>query len=162
VIVVVGDPISFDDLQPDKIEATDPEKRGMLYDIVSLRIGLKLQELKTQADKLALERPLSIYVQNRDNSHAVWQHVDWELFGMDYMLKSSDEASVIDDKTEDVKQIDRQHVPLEESNTFLSVKNHFCYGGILSRVRGYMNPSELMGFAARGLFVNGSFFGGEI
>lgn len=161
--MVVGDPISFDDLQPDKSEANNLESRGMLYDLVSSRVGLKLQELKTQADRLALERPVQIYVQNGSNAHAVWQHVDWELFGMDYILKSSDEAFEIDDKIQDVKQVKQLQVPLEESNICSSVKNRFCYdGGILSRVRGYMNPGELMGFAARGLFVNGRYFGGEI
>ncbi|KAF3340683.1 tafazzin-like isoform X2 [Carex littledalei] len=163
VIVVVGDPISFDDLQHDKNESNNSESRGILYDLVSSRIGLKLQELKTQVDKLALEKPLQIYVQNSSYNHAVWQHVDWEVLGMDYMLKSSDEASQINIKSEELKLVKQLRVPLEESNIYSSLKNRFCYeGGILNRVRGYMNPSELMGFAARGFFVNGRFFGGEV
>lgn len=161
--MVVGDPISFDDLQPDKNESNDSESRGILYDLVSSRIGLKLQELKTQVDKLALEKPSQIYVPNLSYNHAVWQHVDWEVLGMDSMLKSSDEACQIDVKTEELKLVKQLRVPLEESNIYSSFKNRFCYeGGILNRVRGYMNPSELMGFAARGFFVNGRFLGGEV
>ncbi|KAJ4775851.1 Phospholipid/glycerol acyltransferase family protein [Rhynchospora pubera] len=161
VIVVVGDPLSFDDLLPNKKEVLDPESREILYDLVSSRIGLKLQELKTQADKLALEKSLQISVQNESYSLTIWQHVDWEAFGMDYLLESSDTATHIDAKKEGLKQVEQLLVPYEESNVYSTSNDRFCHKeGSLSRVPGYMNPSEFVGFAARGLFVNGRCFGG--
>ncbi|KAJ1692119.1 hypothetical protein LUZ63_008817 [Rhynchospora breviuscula] len=161
VIVVVGDPLSFDDLLPNKNEVLDPESREILYDLVSSRIGLKLQELKTQADKLALEKSFQISVQNESYSLTIWQHVDWEAFGMDYLLESSDTATHIDAKREGLKQVEQLLVSYEESNAYSTSNDRFCHKeGSLSRVPGYMNPSELVGFAARGLFVNGRCFGG--
>ncbi|KAJ3696410.1 hypothetical protein LUZ61_000115 [Rhynchospora tenuis] len=162
VIVVVGDPLSFDDLLPNKNEVLDPESREILYDLVSSRIGRKLQELKTQADKLALEKSLQISVQNESYSLTIWQHVDWEAFGMDYLLESSDTATHIDAKREGLKHVDQLLVPYEESNVYTTANDRFCHReGILSQVPGYMKPSELVGFAARGLFVNGRFLEDE-
>ncbi|KAJ3676165.1 hypothetical protein LUZ60_003577 [Juncus effusus] len=160
VIVVIGDPISFDDLLIDKSESLNNLARGNLYDEISSRIGLKLQELKILVDKLALEQELQIQTNNLQNqnlnSHDIFQHVDWEAFGIDNLVTYStndNNTSQINSKKEDLKdstQLREKEKDVVSSN---SSKKWEFYG----RIRGYMNPNELMGFAARGLFVNGRF-----
>lgn len=52
-----------------------------------------------------------------------------------------------------VRSVDQPQKPNLVPQT---VRVGFSYeGGIVSRIRGHMNPIELMGFAARGLFMNG-------
>ncbi|RWW75955.1 hypothetical protein BHE74_00016024 [Ensete ventricosum] len=156
VTVLIGDPIFLDDLLVDK---DDPQhvSTGILYDAVSSRIGHRLQELKVQVDRLALEQPFEARdyysVHDREYGCRIWQQVDWEAFGIEnYMLEERSQISngVADDQP--MRIHDRSHT----TNSPRVIRmGFFDEGGIISRIRGYMNPSELMGFAARGLFING-------
>ncbi|KAG5626081.1 hypothetical protein H5410_011299 [Solanum commersonii] len=56
VTVLVGDPIDFDDLLA--AGEKDNMPRGKLYDAVSTRIGDRLQKLKAQVDRLAVQEAL--------------------------------------------------------------------------------------------------------
>ncbi|XP_020086443.1 uncharacterized protein LOC109708918 [Ananas comosus] len=157
VIVVIGDPINFTDLL---INKDDTEiSRGALYDAVSSRISHRLQELKVLVDKLALENsseaPDNYQIHNNEYGYALWQQVDWEAFGMGNLISLEEE-----DNSHAVDELKKKPVPsldhTRKANSFQNVRVGFSYeGGIVSRVRGYMNPTELMGFAARGLFMNG-------
>lgn len=156
VTVLIGDPIFLDDLLIDK---DDPQhvSTGILYDAVTSRIGRQLQELKVQVDRLALEQRLEVRdyysVHDREHGCGIWQQVDWEAFGIEnYMLEERSQISsgVADDQP--MRIHDRSHT----TNSPRVIRmGFFDEGGIISRIRGYMNPSELMGFAARGLFING-------
>ncbi|KAL5996130.1 hypothetical protein ACLOJK_026203 [Asimina triloba] len=156
VTVLIGDPIHFDDLL---LAAEDIEhiSRGALYDAVSSRIGHRLQELKIQVEKLSLEQPSQVHeysLHNTRRANGILQQVDWEAFGMgSYVLSEDDSPSkqIIQTQTRRVEDQPRA-VTLPNRN----VRMGFTYeGGIVSRIRGYMTPSELMGFAVRGLFMNG-------
>lgn len=160
--MVVGDPIYFEDLLVSKDDIPDAS-RGTLYDAVSTRIGRRLQELKVQADKLALEQQFELqqyHMREGKHGYGVWQQVDWEAFGMENVMPSSESDG---DSSQVSKQI-LPNQPKEESveqpvkRNFYdrTIRMGFSYdGGIMSRVRYYVNPAELMGFAARGLFMNG-------
>lgn len=154
VTVLIGDPVFLDDLLVDK---DDPQhvSTGILYDAVSLRIGHQLQELKVQVDRLALEQ-LSKTTDSTDSGEhgsGIWQQIDWEAFGIGHYM--SEEHSPNFNQIMDVQPIGR----LDQSPTLNSARisriRLFDEGGIISRIHGFMNPSELMGFAARGLFMNG-------
>lgn len=154
--MVIGDPINFTDLL---INKDDTEiSRGALYDAVSSRISYRLQELKVLVDKLALENsseaPDNYQIHNNEYGYALWQQVDWEAFGMGNLISLEEE-----DNSHAVDELKKKPVPSLDhtwkANSFQNVRVGFSYeGGIVSRVRGYMNPTELMGFAARGLFMN--------
>ncbi|XP_072985266.1 uncharacterized protein [Typha latifolia] len=155
VIVMVGDPIKFDDLLHNNDDTRDISV-GTLYDAVSSRISQRLQELKTQVDRLALEQPSEVqylYTGKTEYGYALWQQVDWEAFGMGNLL-SSEEDSLIIKKVEE--QATLSHAQPQKPNPSQTVRMTLSYErGIVSRIRGYMNPTEFMGFAARGLFMNG-------
>ncbi|KAJ0979815.1 hypothetical protein J5N97_015289 [Dioscorea zingiberensis] len=157
VIVVVGDPIHLEDLLQDK-DGYQNDSRGVLYDAVSSRIGHRLQELKVQVDRLALEQSFEVreyYMHNAARANGIWQQVDWEAFGIENVMSSDNTQIQISPTMTKLKEnLDQpRHQRLDYRAT---IKMGFSYdGGIVSRVRGYMNPSELMGFAARGLFLNG-------
>ncbi|KAB2621494.1 tafazzin [Pyrus ussuriensis x Pyrus communis] len=151
VTVVIGDPIYFDDLL--NSEGAKHVSRGKLYDAVSSRIGHRLSELKVQVDKLAqVTRSQNLPAQNTDRAAVILQHVDWELFGMGNLTPSEDDGS-----------------PLQETEIQLAAPPHtqeprpadWSYrvgfsreGGFASRMRSFMDQSEFMGFAARGIFMN--------
>ena len=152
--VLIGDPIHFDDLLNE--EQTQHMSRGKLYDAVSSRVSRRLQELKVQVDKLALEH--SIQLQNHDMQTTEWaagilHQVDWESFGMGSYITSEDDSSSRLEIQSPMKlnvTNTQEHAPSER---YFGMG--FSYeGGIVSRIRGYMDPTELMGFAARGLFLN--------
>ncbi|KAJ6737637.1 TAZ PROTEIN TAFAZZIN [Salix viminalis] len=54
VTVLLGDPIQFDDILD--AEGAENISRGKMYDAVASRIGHRLQQLKIQVEKLALEQ----------------------------------------------------------------------------------------------------------
>ncbi|PKA58434.1 N-acylphosphatidylethanolamine synthase [Apostasia shenzhenica] len=149
VTVVVGNPIPLNDLIVNDAENVS---RGILYDAVSSRITNRLRELKVQADRLALENAnnfLDFYLHNSERVYRLWQQVDWEAFGIEDVMQSQENPPI-------TKQLmanhDHQQEPNSNRRTF---KMNFSYdGGIVSRVRGCMNPAEFMGFAASGLFMN--------
>ncbi|XP_010921824.1 uncharacterized protein [Elaeis guineensis] len=156
VMVLIGDPIAFDDLIVDK-DGGQLDSRGILYDAVSSRIGHRLQELKVQVDRLALQQPLEVqeyYIHNSERGYGIWQQVDWEAFGMENFMFLEEDSKFV--KLVSPNQT-MQNVDQPESLNLATqtVRVGFFYeGGIVSRIRGYMNPTELMGFAARGLFIN--------
>ena len=152
--MVVGDPIYFEDLLVSK--DTEDASRGTLYDTVSSRIGQRLRELKVQAERLALEQQLEVQQHDGRQGYGIWQQVDWEAFGMENVMSSDGDTS---------KQVlpNKPNRPLEQpphpNSGHRTIRMGFRYeGGIMSRVRCYVNPSEFMGFAARGLFMNDQSF----
>lgn len=153
-MVLIGDPISFDDLLNE--EKIQHMSRGKLYDAVSSRIGHRLQELKVQVEKLSIEHSIQLQnhlMQTREWAAGILHQVDWESFGMESYLPSVDDS---------LSRLEIQaQMKLNVTNTQDTTPSErplrmaFSYeGGIVSRIRGYMDPTELMGFAARGLFLN--------
>ncbi|KAK1388452.1 Tafazzin [Heracleum sosnowskyi] len=84
---------------------------------------------------------------------AVSARVDWESLGMeDYIGLDEQEPP----KQNFVTERKAEHVNGKENT---SQNRYFRMGlsyegGIVSRIRGYMDPTELMGFAARGIFTS--------
>ncbi|KAI4310945.1 hypothetical protein MLD38_035887 [Melastoma candidum] len=149
VIVVVGDPLDFDDVI--LMEESQHITRGHLYDAVSSRIGHTLQELKLQADRLALEQSLAQLhgpgQQNSERAARILQLIDWESLGATH--ESSPDQFPSTKKESHLQQEPDLKSTGEHHNIGLAYE-----GGIMSRMRGLVDPSELMGFAARGLFIN--------
>lgn len=156
--VLVGHPIHFDDLLREEINSEVP--RGKIHDAISLRIGQRLQELKARVDKIALEQSLAAAhshpVPEAERVAGILHQVDWESFGMESYM-----ASVITaDHRRERHSVQQSGLPqpVEPSNSASDAKfftTGFSYeGGIMSRIQSYVNPTELMGFAARGLFLN--------
>lgn len=148
--MLIGDPLFLDDLVMYK---DDPQhvSTGILYDAVSTRIGHQLQELKSQVELLAAEQQLEIRdVDNRERATGIWQQVDWEAFGMENMLEEPAGTTNVATHDHPIQVLE------QKSNSTRSIRIRLVdEGGIVSRIRGFMNPSELMGFAARGLLING-------
>lgn len=172
VIVVVGDPINFDDLMADNSNDSQHISRGDLYDKVTERIGQRLQQLKVEVDRLAAEQKAEL--QNRctadtvNDGYKVWQRVDWESFGIGNMLSSAEHSSA----QEPPKQI--QHEVLLAEQTVSSpatqaepeprLEEEQSIFSPISRDAGvphwfsrHTDASEFMGFAARGLVRNGRY-----
>lgn len=174
VIVVVGDPINFDDLITDNSGDTQDISRGILYDRASERIGQQLQQLKAEVDRLAAEHRAELQNRHIDNTvndgYRVWQQVDWESFGIGNMLSSAEHSSVQEPpkqvQHELLLAVDSISPPKQaepeahlEEQTISPVPS----SAISSNVRiphwfsRHTDASELMGFAARGLLKNGKF-----
>ncbi|KAE8702664.1 hypothetical protein F3Y22_tig00110482pilonHSYRG00592 [Hibiscus syriacus] len=152
VTVLIGDPIHFDDLL--NVEDTPDASRGKLYDAVASRIGHQLQNLKVKVDKLALEQYIELENLNKDGAECaanILHQVDWDPFGLGSHEYMGDEPSV-----EKIRaQTKRNDIGPEEATPDRYLRTGFsCEGGIGSRIRSYMDPTELMGFAARGLLMN--------
>lgn len=158
--VVIGDPIDFDDLVNDNVEENLNVSRGKLYDAVSARIGDRLQKLKAQVDRLALEQQL--HSKNHpcrvtEQAEGILQHVDWESLGMESYMGNH---SILTTEGNSVAEHEKFEITQPQENdsspdTYLKMGVSSSYeGGFVSRIRGYVDPTELMGFAARGLFVN--------
>lgn len=154
VTVLVGDPVEFDDLLG--MEGYPGMSRGKLYDAVSARIGERIRKMKAQVDRLALEQ--SLQSQNypwrcTDRAAGILRQVDWESLGMeDYIGLDEQEPP----KQNVVTEHKAEHVNVKENT---SQNRYFRMGlsyegGIVLRIRGYMDPTELMGFAARGIFTS--------
>lgn len=125
-------------------EQTAHVSRGKLYDAVSSRIGQRLQQLKVQVERLAIEQP------SPERVAEILQQIDWESFGLQNQVLTEDYS---------LAQESQAHSTLDATCT--QERSFFRMGlsyrnGFATRMRGYMDPTELMGFAARGLFVNGS------
>ncbi|KAK3441593.1 hypothetical protein EUGRSUZ_B01913 [Eucalyptus grandis] len=155
VIVLIGDPIHFDDLL--NMEGLENVSRGKLYDAVTSRIGHRLQELKMLVDKLALEQSMQSCTHSMQNSERVagiLQQVDWESFGIEAEAISEHHPST---QNPHIQPEERICSPKDTVGTDRYFRMGFSYegGAFMSRMRGYMDPSELMGFAAKGLFMNG-------
>ncbi|KAK9084228.1 hypothetical protein Scep_030699 [Stephania cephalantha] len=152
VTILVGDPIQFDDLLT--LDSDRVTSRGSLYDAISSRIGQRLIELKVQVDRLALEHAIQILEHtacNEERAAGMLQQVDWEAFGMGSYILSKDKSSV---QTIEIQPEVDLNQPRGSAFSDLNCSMRFSYeGGIVSRIKGYMEPTELMGFAARGLFM---------
>lgn len=154
VTVLIGQPIYFDDLL---MEENYNETRENLYDAVSSRIGNQLQELKVQVERLALEQ--SLQSQNypwrcTERAARILQQIDWESLGMESYINPEDDSFTSLENSRAEPRTNRGH-PKEPNSPDRCFRVGFSYeGGIVSRIRGYMDPTELMGFAARGLFMN--------
>ncbi|GMJ11769.1 hypothetical protein like AT3G05510 [Hibiscus trionum] len=150
VTVLIGDPIPFDDLL--NVEDTSDASRGKLYDAVASRIGHQLQNLKVKVDKLALEQSIQLENLNKDGAERaanILHHVD--PFGLGSLEYMADESSVEKARA----QTKPNDISPEEAAPDRYLRMGFsCEGGIGSRIRSYMDPTELMGFAARGLLMN--------
>lgn len=169
VIVVVGDPIHFDDLIVDNGEDTQHISRGILYDKATERIGQQLQQLKVEVDRLAAEQKAELQSRCIDDTvndgYRLWQQVDWEAFGIGNMLSSDREP---------LKQVQHELLLAEQSTSLpkqaepeLHLEEQSVSPvpgaaispdvGVPHWFRRHSDPSELMGFAARGLLKNGRF-----
>ncbi|XP_021816926.1 tafazzin [Prunus avium] len=152
VTVVIGDPIYFDDLL--NSEGAKHVSRGKLYDAVSSRIGHRLRELKVQVDKLAqVTRPQNLPAQNTERAAVILQQVDWESFGMGNFVSSEDDDSLVPETQ--VQLVSTYTQEPRSTDTDRRFRVGFSREvGIASRMRSFMDHPDLMGFAARGLFMN--------
>lgn len=155
VIVVVGDPINFDDLLIDNCDDTQHISRGILYDKATERIGQRLQELKVEVDRLAAEQQSELQNHNvSDDGYRLWQQVDWEGFGIGSSMLSSEPSAVQvpskEAEPEPHLEVERSASPAPSASTSYNVAVPHWF-------QRHVDPSELMGFAARGLIKNGKF-----
>ncbi|CAD6235090.1 unnamed protein product [Miscanthus lutarioriparius] len=155
VIVVVGDPISFDDLLIDNCDDTQHISRGILYDKATERIGQRLQELKVEVDRLAAEQRSELQNHNvSDDGYRLWQQVDWEGFGIGSSMLSSEPSAVQvpskEAEPEPHLEVERSVSPAPSASTSYNVAVPHWF-------QRHVDPSEFMGFAARGLIKNGKF-----
>ncbi|KAI4369387.1 hypothetical protein MLD38_017829 [Melastoma candidum] len=154
VIVVVGDPLDFEDVL--NMEESQHVTRGHLYDAVSSRIGHTLQELKLQADRLAPEQSGRLHElgqQNSERAANILQLIDWESLGVTPEVSPDQFSSTKKDSHF------QQEPHLKNTGEHLNISLAY-EGGIMSRMRCLVDPSELMGFAAKGLFINCRLSGG--
>lgn len=145
VTVLLGDPIHFDDILD--AEGVENISRGKMYDAVSSRIGQRLQQLKVQVEKLALEQSVEFQQAAAgitERAADMLQQVDWGSFGA---------GSHVSTEERDLPCEPRPSQELLSSGRYFRIG--FSYDSIIiSRMRGYMDSTELLGFAARGLFMN--------
>lgn len=156
------------------VEEAQRMSREKLYDVAASRIGSRLHQLKVQVDRLAHEQAMHVHrrlVRSEEQAAGILQQVDWELFGMRSYLSIEDDSS-LRQETEIPARLDvecsqqpaslsqeteiQPRVNVDYSQEFAS--HNWCSKvnghGIVSRMPGYIDPTELMGFAARGLFMN--------
>lgn len=155
VTVLIGDPIEFNDIR--NLEENQDVSRGKLYDAVSARIGDRLKKLKACVDRLAIEQSLQSqnYPWNcTDRAAGMLQQVDWESLGMESYLGTDCDPLPRRQGLQAEEKLDITSKQEDDSpNRYF--KMGFSYEcGMVSRIRGYVDPTELMGFAARGLFAN--------
>jgi monolysocardiolipin acyltransferase len=150
------------------VEQAQHESRGKLYDGVASRIGHRLQQLKIQVDRLAIEQAMQLQnhpVRSLDQTAGILHQLDWESFGMGSYLSTEDDSSLRQESeipprldgtySEEPTSSLGQETQIQPKLNYTYLKVGLSYGdGIMSRIRGYMDPTELMGFAARGLFMN--------
>ncbi|RLM61397.1 hypothetical protein C2845_PM14G13830 [Panicum miliaceum] len=156
VVVVVGDPINFDDLIIDNSDDTQHISRGILYDKATQRIGQRLQELKVKVDRLASEQQSELrnhHIQNvSDDGYRLWQQVDWEGFGIGSSMLPS-EPSFVQEQSKEAEP----EPPLEVEQSLSPAPSAAISFNVPHWFQRHVDPSELMGFAARGLIKNGKF-----
>lgn len=145
VTVLLGDPIHFDDILD--AEGVENISRGKMYDAVASRIGQRLQQLKVQVEKLASEQSVEFQQAAAgitERAADMLQQVDWGSFGA---------GSHVSTEERDLPCEPRPSQELLSSDRYFRIG--FSYDSIIiSRMRGYMDSTELLGFAARGLFMN--------
>nr|GLL37326.1 tafazzin isoform X1 [Ipomoea trifida] len=149
VTVLVGDPIEFDDLIA--AEGEQNISRGKLYDAVSARIGDRLEKLKAQVDRLAAKQSQEYDVPVTERATGILQQVDWESFGMDTYTHPDSHSSSL-----------KRECPLEaepaETNVHVNQDSYLRMGfsgngRFASRIKNYMDSTDITLFSARGLFA---------
>ncbi|GMN43909.1 hypothetical protein TIFTF001_013105 [Ficus carica] len=155
VTVLIGDPIHFDDLLD--AEEAKGEFTGRLYDVVASRIGHRLHDLKVQVDQLSLQQEMELqnyHGRSTERAAGILRQVDWDSFGMGNVTFNDEEASPAQEIQIQPK-VDVGYHQQESVSSDRDFRVGFSReGGIASRIRSFMDPTELMGFAARGLFMN--------
>ncbi|OAY44039.1 tafazzin [Manihot esculenta] len=154
VTVLVGDPIHFDDLL--NVEGIEHISRRKLYDAVASRIQSRLLELKIQVDKLASEQLIKLQHPNAGSTEKasdMLQQVDWDSFGLGSCAFTEDDS--LEPEIQPKQNITSQGEHQEPISTDRSPRMGSMYeGGTISRMHGYMDSFELLGFAARGVFMS--------
>lgn len=155
VTVLVGDPITFDDLVSEG--ADNNLSRGKLYDAVASRIGDRLQKLKVQVETLAVDQALELekYPSRvTERAARLLQNIDLESLGMGtYMGLKPDDNLLKKDLLPEPSAA--QHHPQENSpeERCFGGAGYSAGGGFVLRIRGYMDSTELTVFGARGLYA---------
>lgn len=156
VIVVVGDPINFDDLLIDNCGDTQDIPRGILYDKVTQRIGQRLQELKVEVDRLAAEQEPELQNHNvGDDGYRLWQQVDWEGFGIGSSMLPSEPSAAAQVPSREAEP--EPHLEVEQSVSPAPSAATSYDVAVPHWFQRHADPSELMGFASRGLIKHGKF-----
>ncbi|KFK37936.1 hypothetical protein AALP_AA3G049400 [Arabis alpina] len=150
VTVIIGDPIHFNDLLG--TEGAKHVSRKRLYDAVSSRIGQRLYQLKAQVDRVSLEQQALLSHNSKpssDRATEIVHRVDWDSFGMG--VQFFEESSTI--ITKQLPQTD-DHVVSDCLDREIPKIGFSSEGGISMKIKKFMDSTEIMGFAARELFVN--------
>ncbi|BBN00060.1 monolysocardiolipin acyltransferase [Marchantia polymorpha subsp. ruderalis] len=179
VTVIVGDPIELDDLVQKHSEEGLP--KAVLYDAIALRIEKRMWTMKKELDELVAtnrSRDSRMKVHMVENVDGIWQYVDWEAQG--FLSNESDSerrsrfsmsgvtqgtsvkfSDVTHRTEEDIEAnklepepVNTKHYPESESEVTLTD----IYHGAVKRIQGHMDPSMLMGFAARSFLRYGPRF----
>ncbi|KAA0050902.1 tafazzin [Cucumis melo var. makuwa] len=153
VTILIGDPIEFEDLL--NSESEQKFSRGNLYDAVASRVGNRLLDMKLQVEKLANDRALDMQnhsMSGTERAAIMLQQIDWESFGIG-SFTSVDYNSPTKQETQTQFDLDvpSEQQPISDWNFRMRLSRE---GGFISRMRGYIDPTEFMSFAARGLFRN--------
>ncbi|KAG5244788.1 tafazzin [Salix suchowensis] len=152
VTVLLGDPIQFDDILD--AEGAENISRGKMYDAVASRIGQRLQQLKIQVEKLALEQSVEFQQAAAgitERAADMLQQVECGgSFGAGIHVPTRDRVLPCEIRPSQDATYQQE---LRSSDRYFRIG--FSYDSIIiSRMRGYMDSTELLGFAARGLFMN--------
>ncbi|CAI0459913.1 unnamed protein product [Linum tenue] len=131
VTVLVGDPIYLDDLANNGSEKEDLA-RGKLYDTVAARIGHRLQKMKAKVDQLALQE-LHL-LQNAGMPERATTNLD--LYALDSSEEQGFGQTILSSST---------HEKSRMGDTSFMAR-------VSSRMAAYWDSTELVGFAAKGLF----------
>ncbi|KAG7576135.1 Phospholipid/glycerol acyltransferase [Arabidopsis thaliana x Arabidopsis arenosa] len=144
VTVIIGDPIHFNDIL--STEGAKHVSRKHLYDAVSSRIGQRLYDLKVQVDRVSLEQQSMMSHDAKtssDRAAEIFHRVDWDSFGMGAQFLEESSAS----SSKQIAQTDGGIVRSPKRRVSSE-------GGISLKIKKFMDSTEMMGFAARGLFMN--------
>lgn len=142
--MIIGDPIHFNDIL--STEGAKHVSRKHLYDAVSSRIGQRLYDLKVQVDRVSLEQQSMLsHDANTSSDHAaeILHRVDWDSFGMGAQFSEESSASSI-----------KQIAQTDDGNFRSPRRRVSSEGGISLKIKKFMDSTEMMGFAARGLLMN--------
>lgn len=147
--MLVGDPIEFDDLIA--AEGEQNISRGKLYDAVSARIGDRLQKLKAQVDRLAANQSQEYHVPATERAAGILQQVDWESLGMDTYTHPDSHSSSLKQECSSEAEPDETNVHINQDSYF---RMGFSGNGrFASRIKNYMDSTDITLFSARGLFA---------
>ncbi|KAL2652088.1 hypothetical protein R1flu_020216 [Riccia fluitans] len=180
VTVLVGDPIRLDDLIKQHTE--DGLSRAILYDAIALRIEERMWNMKKELEELVAiselreEENANVKIHMVRNMDGNWQYVDWEAQGFlsgdvdshpvgtmargggirDVSAEHSELPQCIpENEIADIMEPEipnSKHYPDNESEvTLIDI-----YHGAVKRIQGHMDPSVLMGFAARSFLKYGA------